>query len=69
MGPTFGWLVNRIAHYRETTFLLETRVHFRPGNQRPRIELQPTEHPLAVEQRAGITLARAWEIVHAYMPN
>jgi hypothetical protein len=69
MEPTFGWLVNRIAHYQETTFLLKTRVHFRVGNQRPTIELEPTEHPLAVEQRNGITAARAWEIVHAYLPN
>jgi hypothetical protein len=69
MAPTFGYLVNRIAHYDETTFLLKTRVHFRTGAQRPTIELEPTDHPLAIEQRDGITLARAWEIVHRYMPN
>jgi hypothetical protein len=69
MTPTFGWLVNRIAHYEEDTFLLKTRVHFRVGNQRPTIELEPTDHPLAVDQRTGITLARAWEIVHRYIPN
>ncbi len=68
MGPTFGWLVNRLAHYEQTTFLLKTRVHFREGRQRPTIELEPTDHPLAIEQRDGITLARAWEIVHHYMP-
>jgi hypothetical protein len=64
MGPTFGWLVNHVAHYAESTFLLRTQVHFRVGNQRPTIELEPTDHPLAVDQREGITLARAWEIVH-----
>jgi hypothetical protein len=69
MAPTFGWLVNRIAHYDPTTFLLKTRVHFRDGNRRPTIELEPTQHPLAVDQRNGITLARAWEIVHLYMPG
>jgi hypothetical protein len=69
MGPTFGWLVNRLAHYEETTFLLKTRAHFRSGDQRPTIELEPTDHPLAVEQRRGITIVRAWEIVHKYMPN
>jgi hypothetical protein len=69
MAPTFGWLVNRIAHYAEDTFLLKARVHFRDDNRRPTIELEPTDHPLAVEQRTGITLARAWEIVHRYMPN
>jgi hypothetical protein len=68
MEPTFGWLVNRIERYPDT-FLLKTRVHFREGNHRPSIELEPTEHPLAVEQRTGITLARAWEMVHPYMEN
>jgi hypothetical protein len=69
MAPTFGWLVNTMAHYQETTYLLKTRAHFRQGNQRPTIELEPTEHPLAVEQRTGITLERAWEIVHVYLPG
>jgi hypothetical protein len=69
MDPTFGWLVNRIGFYRQDTFLLETRVHFHGGTRRPTIELEPTDHPLAVEQRNGITLARAWEIVHHCMPN
>jgi hypothetical protein len=66
MAPTFGWLVNRMAHYDESTFLLKTRMHFRPGNRRPTIELEPTDHPLAVEQRNGISIERAWEVVHAY---
>jgi len=69
MEPTFGWLVNRLGHYAESTFLLKTRVHFRAGDQRPTIELEPTDHPLAIEQRNGITLARAWEIVHQYAPE
>jgi hypothetical protein len=69
MAPTFGWLVNRIAHYEENTFLLKTRVLFGLGRERPTIELEPSEHPLAVEQRRGITLARAWEIVHRYTPS
>jgi hypothetical protein len=65
--PTFGWLANRIGYYAEDTFLLKTQVHFREGGVRPSIEIEPTDHPLAVEQREGITLARAWEIVHRYM--
>ena len=69
MAPTFGWLVNELAHYEQPTFLLKTRVHFRAGNQRPAIELEATDHPLALEQRNGISLARAWEIVHRYMPS
>jgi hypothetical protein len=69
MSPTFGWLVNRMGHYAETTFLLRTRVHFHDDGTRPNIELEPSAHPLAVEQRDGISLARAWEIVHHYMPE
>src|SRR5262245_12792016 len=38
MDPTFGWLVNHIAHYKKTTFLLKARVHFRGDDQRPTIE-------------------------------
>ena len=67
--PTFGWLVTRIAHYAEPTFLLKTRLHFGDRRRRPAIELEPTAHPLAVDQREGIALARAWEIVHRYMPS
>lgn len=69
MEPTFGWLVNHIAHYRETTFLLKTRVHFSDDGERPTIELEPTDHPLAVDQRTGISLAHAWDIVHRNLPN
>jgi len=65
MEPTFGWLVNRVPPYPDT-FLLKTRAHFR-STQRPAIELEPTNHPLSVDQRDGIAIERAWEIVHEYM--
>ena len=66
IGPFFGWLCTRIACYQEDTQLLKTRAHF-PGGLRPTIELEPTDHQLAVDQRDGITLAKAWEIVHHFM--
>jgi hypothetical protein len=69
MEPTFGWLANRLDMYDETTFLLEARLHFRDDNERPTIELEPTDHPLAIEQRRGISLDRAWEMVHRCMPH
>jgi hypothetical protein len=69
MEPTFGWLVNRLHHYAESSFGLEVSAHFRAGSTRPTFELEPSDHPLALDQRRGITLARAWEIVHRYMPN
>jgi hypothetical protein len=66
IGPFFGWLCTRIAFYPESTLSLKTRAHFRSGGLRPTIELEPTTHPLAIDQREGITLAKAWEIVHHY---
>lgn len=67
IGPFFGWLSTEIDFYAESTLSLKTMAHFRGGGMRPSIELEPSEHPLAVDQREGITLARAWEIVHFYM--
>jgi hypothetical protein len=66
LGPFFGWLCTRIDYYPEGTLLLRTRAHFRPGGLRPAIEVQPTDHPLARDQREGISLEKAWEIVHHY---
>lgn len=66
IGPFFGWLCTRISWYEEDTLLLKTRAHFRGERLRPSIEVAPGEHPLAVDQREGISLAEAWEIVHHY---
>lgn len=65
IGPFFGWLCNNIAYYKEPTLLLQTMAHFRGDGLRPSIELEPTDHPLAIDQRDGISLAKAWEIVHS----
>lgn len=59
--PMFGWLCNAISVYPQTQ-ALKTNVHLRNDGMRPFIELEPTEHPLAVEQREGITLTRIAEI-------
>jgi hypothetical protein len=59
--PYFGWLCNSLPGYPET-LNLKTSVHTRAVRVRPFIELEPTDHPLAVEQREGITMARVIEI-------
>ena len=69
IGPFFGWLCTRIAYYPQDTLMLKTMAHFRSGNLRPSIEVEPTDHPLAIDQREGITLEKAWEIVHYYAPK
>ncbi len=65
--PYFGWLSTEIPIYHPTTLNLATRVHTEPVGQRPTLELEPTDHPLAVEQRAGITLDRVQQIAELIM--
>ncbi|WP_434447981.1 DUF2199 domain-containing protein [Lentzea sp. E54] len=59
--PYFGWLSTVLPGYEPTTFNLKTNLHTQGIGVRPLIELEPTDHPLAVEQRKGITLARVQE--------
>jgi hypothetical protein len=60
-GPFFGWLSAELPLYPSTENL-KVRVHLRDNGMRPCIELEPTEHPRAVEQRRGITAERVAEI-------
>jgi len=61
IGPFFGWLNAWLKPYPNTTNL-KTRVHLRNNGIRPYIELEPTDHPLAIEQREGISSTRVAEI-------
>ena len=61
VGPFFGWLNAWLKPYPETMDL-KTRVHLRDHGLRPWIELEPTDHPLALEQRNGISADRVAEI-------
>ena len=64
-GPFFGWLSNRFPHYPET-LNLKTNVHVRQ-RMRTAVELEPTDHPLAIEQREGISMERLQRIVSVVM--
>jgi hypothetical protein len=69
IGPFFGWLCSRVGYFGEDDrYPLKTMVHFRGNGSRPIVQLEPDDHPLAVAQREGISLAKAWEIVHHYVP-
>lgn len=61
IGPFFGWLNAWIKPYPDTASL-KTNVHLRDDGIRPYIELQSTDHPLAIEQRVGITVERVAEL-------
>jgi hypothetical protein len=60
--PYFGWLATELPTYEPTTLNLKTNLHTQPVGVRPIVELEPTDHPLAVEQRTGITRARVQAI-------
>jgi hypothetical protein len=64
--PYFGWLSTSLPVY-PNTLRLKTKVHTQPGNLRPLVELEPTAHPLAVEQRDGISMDRVREIAEALL--
>jgi hypothetical protein len=66
--PLFGWVCNTIYGYPDT-YGLKSNVHLRNNRKRPFVELEPTDHPLAVEQRTGISLSRTEEIVAALLPH
>jgi hypothetical protein len=53
IGPHFGWLSTKIPGYPDTVFL-KTMVRQREVGVRPLVELEPTDHPLAIDQRDGI---------------
>jgi hypothetical protein len=61
VGPFTGWLDTWLKVY-PNTMNLQTRIHLRDDGIRPYVELEPTTHPLAVEQRQGISVKRLGEI-------
>ena len=62
LGPYFGWLCTKIPGYPDSVFL-KTMVHQREVGARPYVELEASDHPLAVDQRAGIDRQRLRDIV------
>lgn len=60
-APKFGWLCNSLSIY-PPTLNLKTNLHLRGAGNRPSIELEPIDHPLAIEQRQGISIQRVEEI-------
>ncbi|WP_285583832.1 DUF2199 domain-containing protein [Actinoallomurus iriomotensis] len=65
--PYFGWLSTELPIYSPTTVELKTNLHTRPVGERPAVELEPTAHPLAIEQRQGITRARVQRIAETLL--
>lgn len=55
--PYFGWLLNSIPAYPET-HQLKLSVQSRAPGLVPLFTLEPTDHPLAIDQHKGITTPR-----------
>ncbi|MGA3008530.1 MAG: DUF2199 domain-containing protein [Opitutaceae bacterium] len=62
LGPYFGWLCTKIPEYPDTVYL-KTMVHQREVGTRPLIKLEATDHPLAIDQLAGIEEERLQRII------
>jgi hypothetical protein len=64
----FGWFATELPPgIYPSTRNLKTHVITQPVGIRPLVELEPTDHPLAVEQRTGITMDRAREFAALLM--
>ncbi|MDE2331983.1 MAG: DUF2199 domain-containing protein [Bradyrhizobium sp.] len=53
--------------YYPDTLGLNTLAHPKPNGQRPMITLEPTDHPLAVDFRDGLTIERAQQMAEQLM--
>jgi hypothetical protein len=63
LGPMFGWFSNELQGYPDTVNL-PCDVWPQDDRRRPLIELHEGEHPLAVQQREGITLEQLTRYMH-----
>jgi hypothetical protein len=66
LRPMFGWFSNRLPGYPDTENL-KCHVHPREPGLRPTIQLEPTDHPLAVQQRTGIKFEEAVAYAHRHL--
>ena len=65
IGPFFGWLCNTISFYHPETQSIKTMAHFRGNRLRPLISIEKSDHQLYKDWSEGITLAKAFEYIHA----
>ncbi len=67
LEPMLGWFSTVLPCYPDT-LNLKAKVHHRQGI-RPYIELEPTEHPLAVEINDGMSIERVQKIAEDFCEN
>ena len=62
----FGWLCNALPFYPQT-IQLKASASVKPGGERPRIQLEPTDHPLSIDSREGVSWQKAVAIAQVAM--
>lgn len=65
-GPFFGWLNSALPSFLDT-LNLATHVHNRPPGTVPRIEIEPSDHPLSKAQREGVTMTWVIDLARALL--
>jgi len=66
VGPFLGWLNAWLKPYPDT-MNLKTMVHLRDDGIQPYIEIEPSNHPLSIEQQNGVSVERLSEIYSIMM--
>lgn len=67
IGPFKGRINNALPQYSPTTLNLKCSIRIEPVGSRPLFFIDEPEHPLAIEQRNGISLERVQQIASALM--
>ncbi len=66
--PMVGWLSSSIKSY-PNTLKLKARIWQRAPGHQPFVELEPTDHPLAVQQREGVDTKKLTLIYEKISPG
>ena len=64
--PYFGWLSTRLPVYPQTVNL-KLAVQSRPPGVVPSFTLEPTDHPLSLDQHKGISVERWHQLAHGFI--
>ncbi|HZI58400.1 MAG TPA: DUF2199 domain-containing protein [Verrucomicrobiae bacterium] len=67
IGPYKGRINNGLTEYSPTTFNLKCTIRIQTLGSRPLFFIDEPAHPLAIEQRNGISLERVQQIASALM--
>lgn len=67
-APMFGFLSNALPHYPDTLGL-RLSIQPRAKGERPAATLEPTDHPLAIDQRDGILFEDVLRFVGPFLEH